>query len=619
MAITAAMRTQVSQLYVALFGRAPDSDGLGFWVQQLGNGASFASVAQQMFSADAARAYYPSFLTNEEIVAKFYQSVLGRAVDSDGLVFWTAKLNAKGATPGGVIAEMINSAIRYVGDDAAALRSRDLLLNKVEVGLYFAQSDIGNNIQLARYILGGITANDVTADAAKDAIDSGDVGGMWNPKVTSVTFDAATGKLVVTGLNFKPAPGDANDVIANKLTITGEGGSYTLADTANVDITSARSFTLTLSATDRAAVAALLNRDGTASTGGIAYNLAAAEDWFAGIGAAQVIADLTGNPVTVTDRGPGGTADYNLTGNDTANNLLGNRGANLIDGRGGADTMRGGDGNDSYRVDREDDVVVESSADTGGVDLVITSTIAYTLGNFLENLQLAPGALFGIGNALANVLAGNGANNFLDGREGADTLRGGAGDDQYCVDSAGDVIVESEASTGGRDEVLASISYTLGAGVENVTFTDASEGVLTGNGNALDNLMQGNRGRNRLSGGEGADTLDGGIGGDTVIGGAGADAFRFRELSRNDVVQDFATGMDRIDLSLIDADGVAGGDQAFTFIGDAAFSADATGQLRVAVVNGNLVLQGSTDADAVAEFSLQLTGAAGASAGDLIL
>ena len=29
MAITAQMRTEISQLYVALFGRAPDGEGLG--------------------------------------------------------------------------------------------------------------------------------------------------------------------------------------------------------------------------------------------------------------------------------------------------------------------------------------------------------------------------------------------------------------------------------------------------------------------------------------------------------------------------------------------------------------------------------------------------------------
>ena len=53
MAITVAMRTQVSQLYVSLFGRAPDGEGLGFWVAALAGGMTMAQIychAQKMRS-----------------------------------------------------------------------------------------------------------------------------------------------------------------------------------------------------------------------------------------------------------------------------------------------------------------------------------------------------------------------------------------------------------------------------------------------------------------------------------------------------------------------------------------------------------------------------------------
>ncbi|MFZ6802163.1 DUF4214 domain-containing protein, partial [Undibacterium sp. Di24W] len=42
MAITAAMRTQITELYVSLFGRAPERDGLAFWVGKLDAGATYA-------------------------------------------------------------------------------------------------------------------------------------------------------------------------------------------------------------------------------------------------------------------------------------------------------------------------------------------------------------------------------------------------------------------------------------------------------------------------------------------------------------------------------------------------------------------------------------------------
>jgi hypothetical protein len=79
------------------------------------------------------------------------------------------------------------------------------------------------------------------------------------------------------------ASGAANDIDASKFTFTGEGGStYTLTDSADVEITSGTAFTITLSATDKAAVNQFINKNGTSSASGTTYNLAAAEDWAAG-------------------------------------------------------------------------------------------------------------------------------------------------------------------------------------------------------------------------------------------------------------------------------------------------------------------------------------------------
>ncbi|WP_217182790.1 hypothetical protein, partial [Methylobacter tundripaludum] len=122
------------------------------------------------------------------------------------------------------------------------------------------------------------------------------------PAITSSTYDATTGALVVTGTGFLKLNGAANDIVANKFTFTGEGGAtYTLTDTSNVEITSGTAFTITLSATDKAAINQMLNKNGTASTGGTTYNLAAAEDWTAGAAAGVTDADLTGNGITVSN------------------------------------------------------------------------------------------------------------------------------------------------------------------------------------------------------------------------------------------------------------------------------------------------------------------------------
>ncbi len=58
-------------------------------------------------------------------------------------------------------------------------------------------------------------------------------------------------------------------------------------------------------------------------------------------------------------------------------------------------------------------------------------------------------------------------------------------------------------------------AYTLGANLENLTYTGA--GNFVGTGNALANTLTGGSGDDLLDGGAGADRLVGGIGNDTYI------------------------------------------------------------------------------------------------------
>jgi len=144
----------------------------------------------------------------------------------------------------------------------------------------------------------GADAAVVVADLAGNGIT---VSNVAVPAVTSATYNASTGALVVNGTNFLSLSGAANDITANKISIAAEGGSYTLTNTADVDIASGTTFTLTLSTEDKAALNQIVNKNGTSSTSGTTYNLAAAEDWAAGADAAVVVADLTGNGITASN------------------------------------------------------------------------------------------------------------------------------------------------------------------------------------------------------------------------------------------------------------------------------------------------------------------------------
>lgn len=146
--------------------------------------------------------------------------------------------------------------------------------------------------------LGWLTADASASDTSGNSVT---VTNVAVPAITSATYDAATGALVVTGSGFLLLNGVNNDIDVSKLTFTGEGGSTYTLTTTSVDITSGTSFTVALNATDLANVNQIINKNGTSATGAITYNLAAAENWAAGADAAVVVADLTGNGITASN------------------------------------------------------------------------------------------------------------------------------------------------------------------------------------------------------------------------------------------------------------------------------------------------------------------------------
>jgi Ca2+-binding RTX toxin-like protein len=238
--------------------------------------------------------------------------------------------------------------------------------------------------------------------------------------------------------------------------------------------------------------------DYTGTTSAVTVNLAT--------GSATGIASMTG-----IENVTGGSGNDTLTGDAGVNVLTGGAGNDTLDGGAGADTMVGGIGDDTYSVDNTGDVVTEALNE--GTDTV-QSSASYTLGANVENLRLTGTAnVDGTGNALDNVITGNSGNNTLDGGTGADTMRGGAGNDTYIVDNAGDAVIETSAANG-TDTVLSSVTFNLGAFVENLTLTGGDP--INGGGNGDANVITGNGGANVLTGGGGNDTLVGGAGTDTA-------------------------------------------------------------------------------------------------------
>lgn len=234
---------------------------------------------------------------------------------------------------------------------------------------------------------------------------------------------------------------------------------------------------------------------------------------------------------------------------------------------------------------------------------------------------------FDFGGGNDRFLAGNNEEALSDNN---DDLDGGDGNDTYDASqifSAVDINLNELRASGseiGLDAVL-NFENVFGGNAADTLSGDAGNNVIRGRNGA--DIINGLSGNDKLFGDAGTDRITGSTGRDVMTGGADADTFVFnaeaetgKSPSTRDVITDFVSGTDKIDLSLIDANGAGAGNGAFTFIGAGAFT-NVAGQLRFTqnASAQTTVVEGDSTGDGAADFQIQLTGLITPVAGDFIL
>jgi hypothetical protein len=232
------------------------------------------------------------------------------------------------------------------------------------------------------------------------------------------------------------------------------------------------------------------------------------------------------------------------------------------------------------------------------------------------------------GQGVDDLVGGDGNDIFVFGHDGrfgtADVVEGGAGYDSLYL--RGDFSLDFTAGgfTGGFSGIE---SVTLGSTTDtqfvgggdgefdyDIVWDDAmlASGVtITVNGSGLgasetmrfigtDELLGhfklfGGAAGDTLTGGGGNDLLYGGLGWDELTGNGGTDVFRYQSTAESaptpgnfDMINGFTHLVDKIDLSVIDANVNVAGNQAFAFIGSSAFApaGGSAGQLRATQLPG---------------------------------
>ncbi len=167
-----ATREEIVEVYVATFNRAPDADGLKYWIsdgtKDTTEFTDIVDIATAMLESTEVKEMYgdPSAedFNREAFIIKLYDNILNKKVDGTdaGVKYWVKSTDIPNAK---MIIALINGAKAETGDP----KDSKTLTNKTEVGLKFADAGL-NDVDLAKSIMKDVTNDDATVTAAEDKV-----------------------------------------------------------------------------------------------------------------------------------------------------------------------------------------------------------------------------------------------------------------------------------------------------------------------------------------------------------------------------------------------------------------------------------------------------------------
>ena len=174
----ASVEQSIIGLYVAYYNRAPDQNGFNYWVNQAhlnGDNVALLSISAGFKNNEKFKQDYPNQLSNSQFVTKIYNNILNRAPDTDGLNYWVSQLD-NGLAKHEFIVTYVNNILNYTGTVPEGISSQRMFSNKIEVGQYYIDTlnDASNgNVGTLAYarsvdVLACITSDISSVNAAKE-------------------------------------------------------------------------------------------------------------------------------------------------------------------------------------------------------------------------------------------------------------------------------------------------------------------------------------------------------------------------------------------------------------------------------------------------------------------
>lgn len=286
--------TQLESLYVGYFGRAADPAGLQYWTNQLNSGAmTLGRISASFATQSEAIAKYP-YLASPTIsdpttfVNSVYNQLFGHAPDTAGLAYWVAQLNANKGSPAAVGQMILNIISGATGTDDTVVR------NRVDVATDFTSqaSNAGTTFNAAAQAQSSAeiaTVNDTAASVtAAKAATTAYIASAPGPQLTfTLGLDALTASATNSNFNapliFNPGTGTQVQSLqtgdgavdtapygatgnGGTLTATVQSGAAAVTTAANLTLQGIPTYTIT---SLNGGVAGMNVISGNASTGGI--------------------------------------------------------------------------------------------------------------------------------------------------------------------------------------------------------------------------------------------------------------------------------------------------------------------------------------------------------------
>lgn len=194
----------VNSFYLAFYGRPADPAGLAFWAEQLANNdGNLSAITQAFATSEEAQVRFGTDTVTERI-SEIYQALFNRAPDTVGLTYWTNVVAQGNASMADVSVAIMNGA-QGIDKSLTALRQTAVDAFTAQVEASGSQYSGYASVEAARILVRAITVDTATGDVdtlVKAAVSFADTATRTPSVVDAIAtgttllalFDTARGK-----------------------------------------------------------------------------------------------------------------------------------------------------------------------------------------------------------------------------------------------------------------------------------------------------------------------------------------------------------------------------------------------------------------------------------------